>query len=109
VSNRFAAYKDLLSFTSLEQGKWWKQQEMRYRKRAAEQLLVVSWRQERFNQLLDFFKAQKENSIQAIDAAVKLEAIRVEVWLSQWDANLLTWWDIDVMNNNIPETPWESA
>ncbi len=110
IWKKFSAFKELLSFTSLEQWKWWKRQETLYRKRAAEQMLTDSWRLERFNELLTLFHKQNEWSNRSIEIAQELEAIRLESGVSSWDASLLAGGEaIDIVTDDISENTQESA
>jgi len=90
--DRFIAFKNLLNFSSVEQWKWWKQQEKRYAKYKAERLLDNAGMLERFEQLLAMFKAQEANSPRSIKIAQELDSIRQEAEISSWDAKLLAWW-----------------
>lgn len=110
IVDRFQAFKDLLSFTSLEQGKWGRQQEIKFRKRIAEKKLIEAWRNEKFAELLEVFKNAKENSPEALEAARELETMRIEANITPWDANLLAWgWEMEIVWDKVSENTRESA
>jgi hypothetical protein len=100
IQERFQAFKTIMLHVETHQALWGKKDE-RATQKWAEEKLEVAWIEEDFYTTLAEFQKEHEESPRQLELAQKLETLRVEAKLTEWEASLLVGWELDKVSESL--------